>query len=175
MSQNLILAGTEATSTTLTWILCLLLNNRDVLKLAKEELDLQVCRERWVKDTDIKSLIYLQAIVKETLRLYRSAPLSVQHEAMEDCQVSDFHIPKGTRLFVNLWKLYRDPTVWLDPKVFSTYRFLTTQASIDASGFELAPDMPMDMTEGLGIARRKATYSLEVMLIPRLPSQFYEG
>ncbi|KAK9944739.1 hypothetical protein M0R45_010291 [Rubus argutus] len=137
----LILAGSDTTSISLTWTLALLLNNRHALKLAQEELDRTVGRHRWVEDTDLKNLVYLQAIVKETLRLYPPAPLSLPHEAMEDCKVGGFHIPKGTHLFVNLWKLHRDPSVWSDPEVFSPERFLTSQAGVDASGqhFEFIP------------------------------------
>ncbi|KAL6214318.1 hypothetical protein ACLB2K_013754 [Fragaria x ananassa] len=137
----LVLAGSETTSVSLTWMLSLLLNNRRTLKLAQEELDRIVGRHRWVEDTDIKNLVYLQAIAKETLRLYPPGPLSVPHEAMEDCKVGGFHVPKGTHLYVNLWKLHRDPNVWPDPEVFSPERFLTTQASVDAFGqhFEFIP------------------------------------
>lgn len=76
MLQNLILAGSETLSISLTWALSLLLNNRHVLKHAQEELYLKVGRNRWVEDTDIKNLVYLQAIVKETLRLPTRPTLS---------------------------------------------------------------------------------------------------
>ena len=78
------MAGSESTSLHLTWLLSILLNNKHALKQAQEELDLKVGRERWVDDHDIKDLVYLQAIVKETLRLYPPSPLAAPHEAMED-------------------------------------------------------------------------------------------
>lgn len=123
------------------WILSLLLNNRHALKRAQEELDLVVGKERWVEDTDINNLVYLQAIVKETLRLYPPGPLAVPHEAMEDCNVCGYYVQKGTRLFVNVWRLHRDPNFWADPEVFFPERFLTSQTGIDASGlhFEFIP------------------------------------
>ena len=61
--------GPYLTSLNLTWLLSILLINKHALKQAQEELDLKVGRERWVDDHDIKDLIYLQAIVKETLHL----------------------------------------------------------------------------------------------------------
>ncbi|XP_050252813.1 cytochrome P450 CYP82D47-like [Quercus robur] len=140
-AMNLILAGSDTTSLNLTWLLSILLNNKHALKQAQEELNLKVGRDRWVDDHDIKDLVYLQAIVKETLRLYPPSPLSVPHEAMEDCHVCGYYVPKGTRLLVNVWKLHRDPRIWEDPEKFLPERFLTSHASIDASGqhFEFIP------------------------------------
>ncbi|KAK9992920.1 hypothetical protein SO802_022623 [Lithocarpus litseifolius] len=129
----------KATAT--TWLLSLLLNNQHALKHAQEELDLKVGRERWVEEHDINDLVYLQAIIKESLRLYPPVPLSVPHEATEDCHVCDYYIPKGTRLFINVWKLHRHSRVWENPEEFLPERFLTSHANVDASGqhFEFIP------------------------------------
>ncbi|KAF5468352.1 hypothetical protein F2P56_012510 [Juglans regia] len=138
---TLILGGTETTTVTLTWALSLLLNNREALKQVQQELDLQIGKERQVKDSDIKDLVYLQAVIKETMRLYPAAPLSLPHESTEDCTLAGYHVPAGTRLIVNLSKIHRDPHVWLDPTEFRPERFLTTHKDINVRGqnFELIP------------------------------------
>jgi cytochrome P450 len=138
---NLLLAGTDTTSVTLTWALALLLNNPDVLKKAQSEVDDHVGIERQVEESDIKNLVYIQAIIKETLRLYPAGPLSVPHESMESCNLGGYEIPKGTRLLVNLWKIHRDPETWSDPLKFEPGRFLTTHKDVDIRGqhFELIP------------------------------------
>ncbi|KAJ6926670.1 hypothetical protein NC651_010933 [Populus alba x Populus x berolinensis] len=128
------LTGAGSTSTTLVWTLSLLLNNPAVLKASQEELDEQVGRERWVEESDIQNLRYLQAIVKETLRLYPPGPLTGIREAMEDCSIGGYDVPKGTRLVVNIWKLHRDPRVWKNPNEFKPDRFLTTHADLDFRG-----------------------------------------
>nr|QNS29957.1 cytochrome P450 [Nothapodytes nimmoniana] len=140
-AMNLILAGSDSTAVHLEWLLSLLLNKRDVLKYAQEEIEIKVGKNRWVQESDIPNLVYLQAIVKEGLRLYPPGPLAVPHEAMEDCRVGGFHIPKGTRLFVNVWKLHRDPRVWTDPEEFRPERFLSDHADVDVSGqhYEFIP------------------------------------
>jgi cytochrome P450 len=70
-----LIAGASDTSlVTLTWAISLLLNNPHVLKKAQDELEVQVGKERIVNESDISKLVYLQAIVKETLRLYPPAP-----------------------------------------------------------------------------------------------------
>ena len=139
--QALILAATNTTTVTLTWALSLLLNNREAQKKAKQELDIQVGRERQVKELDVKNLEYLQAILKETMCLYPAAPLLVPHESLEDCTLVGYNIPIGTRLLVNVPKLHRDPSVWVNPTEFYPERFLTTHKDVDVKGqhFELIP------------------------------------
>ncbi|GAB4841458.1 hypothetical protein Ancab_039710 [Ancistrocladus abbreviatus] len=139
--QTVIVAGYDTVAVPLTWMVSLLLHNKHVLKYAQEEIDQKVGRDRWVEETDIESLVYLQAIVKETLRLYPPGPIGLPHEAIEDCHVNGYHVPKGTRLLVNIWKLHRDPRVWTSPEEFIPERFLTNQKNLDASGhhFEFIP------------------------------------
>lgn len=126
---------------TLTWVLSLLINNPCVLKKAQHELDRNVGRERLAHESDMSNLVYLQAIIKETLRLYPAGPLSLPHESMEDCTVAGYHIPAGTRLLVNLSKIHRDPSVWSNPTEFQPERFLTTHKDYDVRGqhFEFMP------------------------------------
>ncbi|KAJ7961600.1 putative Cytochrome P450 [Quillaja saponaria] len=138
---SLVLGATDTTATTILWLLSLLLKNKHTLKLVQEELDLHVGRERKVEYSDINNLVYLQATVKETLRLYPPGPVLAPHLANEDCQVQGYHVPKGTRLIVNAWKMHRDPNVWPEPEEFKPERFLTTHKGVDASGkhFVLLP------------------------------------
>ncbi|CAI9277834.1 unnamed protein product [Lactuca saligna] len=134
-------AGLDTSSATLTWALCLLLNNPRVLKLAQDELDEHVGRKRAVEESDLKNLVYLDAIVKETLRLYPPGPLNLPHESMEDCIIGGYKIPKGTRLLTNLWKIQHDPNKYSDPEEFQPERFLTTHKHVDVRGnnYELLP------------------------------------
>ncbi|KAK3038183.1 hypothetical protein RJ639_029637 [Escallonia herrerae] len=138
---TLIAGGSDTTTVMLIWALSLLLNNRHALKRIQDELDAHVGKDRQVNESDINNLVYLQAVVKETLRLYPAGPLSGQREFTEDCTVGGFHVPKGTRLMLNLWKLQRDRKVWSNPTEFRPERFLTTHKDVDAKGqhFELIP------------------------------------
>ncbi|XP_057472906.1 cytochrome P450 82A3-like [Actinidia eriantha] len=135
----LIMTRSESTAETLTWALSLLLNNPHALKTVQEELDLHV--NKWVQESDIAKLKYLQAVVKETLRLYPPGPLSGPREAREDCRVGGYDIKKRTRLIVNLWKLQRDSRIWSDPHEFKPERFLVDHANVEFRGqqFEYIP------------------------------------
>lgn len=138
-----ILASSADTITVmLTWTLSLLLNNPHALQKAQEEIDKHVGNGRQVDDSDINKLVYLQAIIKETLRLYPAAPLAAPRQFSEDCNLAGYHVPKGTWLMVNIWKLQRDPEIWSDPYEFRPERFLDeTHIHVDVKGrnFELIP------------------------------------
>ncbi|XP_031098241.1 cytochrome P450 CYP82D47-like [Ipomoea triloba] len=136
-----LLAATDTTTITLTWALSLILNNYGVLEKIRAELDINVGRERHVKQSDLNNLTYLQAVVKETLRLYPPSPLLLPHESIDDCNVSGYYIQKGTRILVNVSKIHRDSSFWPNPNVFRPERFLCEHKEIDVRGnhFELIP------------------------------------
>lgn len=123
----------------INWGMTLLINNQHVLKKAQEEIDTKVGKARWIDDNDIKNLVYLQAIVKETLRLYPPSPLLVPHENTEECVVSGYRIPKGTRLYANVMKLQLDPKVWPNPEQFNPDRFLSTDINFRGQDYEFIP------------------------------------
>ncbi|KAH0672916.1 hypothetical protein KY290_025197 [Solanum tuberosum] len=163
----MLLAGVDTTVVTLTWTLSLLLNNYQSLKKAKDELDTHIGKNRCVQESDIKNLIYLQAIVKESFRLYPATPLSLPHESIEDCVVSGYNIPKGTRLVLNISKLHYDPEIWPNPQEFKPERFLTTHKDVDVRGnhFELIPfGSGRRMCPGVSLALQVVEYVLAVLL-----------
>ncbi|KAH9327969.1 hypothetical protein KI387_000077 [Taxus chinensis] len=138
---SMITAGTETSSVTIEWALAALLQNPHILSKAQQEIDTHIGRDRLIEETDLHRLKYLEAIVKETLRLYPAAPLLLPHEATQPCTVGGFHVPAGTRLLVNAWAIHRDPAVWDRPTEFEPERFLMGGKQIDVKGqeFELIP------------------------------------
>ncbi|KAJ7959858.1 Cytochrome P450 [Quillaja saponaria] len=135
-----LIAASDSMKVALTWSLSLLLNNLHMLKNAQDELDIHVGRD--LKESDIKNLVYLKAIMKETLRLYPPGAIIGLHASKDDCTLSTgYKIPTGTRLMVNLWKIHHDESVWPDPDKFYPESFLTCHKDIDVRGqnFELLP------------------------------------
>ncbi|KAJ0804930.1 putative cytochrome P450 [Helianthus annuus] len=60
---SMILGGSDTTAVTLTWAISLLLNHPDVLRKLQQELDDHVGKERQVDESDIKSLVFLEAVI----------------------------------------------------------------------------------------------------------------
>ncbi|KAJ0961053.1 hypothetical protein J5N97_000954 [Dioscorea zingiberensis] len=107
------------------------------MKKVQTELDEQVGKDRVVNESDMTKLVYLQAVIKESLRLTPTTELLVPRETMKDCVVAGRHT-----VIVNARKLQHDPKVWPEPTEFGTERFLDSHAAgIDVKGqnYELIP------------------------------------
>ncbi|XP_074375462.1 cytochrome P450 93A3-like [Apium graveolens] len=122
-------AGTETSAITTEWALAELINHPNIMKQARQEIDTVVGKNRLVEESDIANLPYLQAIVKETLRLHPTGPIIVR-EASEDCTIANYHIPAKTRLFVNVWAIGRDSNYWENALEFKPERFLMSSEDI---------------------------------------------
>ncbi|XP_010257378.1 PREDICTED: cytochrome P450 93A2-like [Nelumbo nucifera] len=120
---DLFLAGTDTSGMTIEWAMSELINNPSVLEKAREEIDLVVGKSRLVEESDIPNLPYLQAIVKETLRLHPPAPL-ILRQSTRDCKLWGYDIPGNTRTFINVWAIGRDPKYWDNPLQFQPERFM---------------------------------------------------
>ncbi|PIA33011.1 hypothetical protein AQUCO_04200036v1 [Aquilegia coerulea] len=132
----LLTAGTDTSALTIEWAMSLLLNHPEFLKKAKDEINLHVGNERFLEESDLPNLLYLNNIINETLRLYPIGPVVV-HESSEDCTVGGFHVPSNTMLLMNLWDVHRDPNVWVEPMKFNPERFEGIENVND--GFKFIP------------------------------------
>lgn len=137
--QDLLGGGTDTAASSMEWAMAELMKNPDIIKKAMEELDRVIGPERWVEEEDMANLPYLDAVIKEALRLHPAATLLAPHLAMEDCQVKQYNISKGTIVMINTWSMGRDPTVWDSPEEFRPERFLNKAIDIKGKSFELLP------------------------------------
>ncbi|KAI5425629.1 hypothetical protein KIW84_031445 [Lathyrus oleraceus] len=120
---EIFLAGSETTSSTIEWAMTELLCNRECMLKVKTELNSVVGGAKDVEESDIEKLPYLQAVVKESLRLHPPIPLLVPRKAVQETEFMGYLIPKDTQVFVNAWAIGRDPDVWEEPLVFKPERF----------------------------------------------------
>jgi cytochrome P450 len=132
---SIIIGATDTYATTTEWAMATLLQRPEVLKRAQEELDVVVGSERVLEESDLPNLKYLEAIVKETLRLYPAGPLLLPHMAAAPCTVGGYYVPAGTELLLNAWGIHRDPAVWERPLEFEPERFLNS-SSPDLNGHD---------------------------------------
>ncbi|KAF8399955.1 hypothetical protein HHK36_015827 [Tetracentron sinense] len=137
---EMIFRGTDTVAILLEWIMARMVLHPDVQAKAQHELDQCIGDHTHVKDSDIPNLPYLQAIVKEVLRIHPPGPLlSWARLAIHDVHVGKFFVPAGTTAMVNMWAITHDPSIWKDPWMFRPERFMEENVSVMGSDLRLAP------------------------------------
>ncbi|RWW50007.1 hypothetical protein BHE74_00043794 [Ensete ventricosum] len=140
MIQEMIFRGTDTVAILLEWIVARVVLHPDIQSKAQSEIDSVVGTSRPVCDADIASFPYLQAIVKESLRLHPPGPLlSWARLAIHDVHVGAHFIPAGTTAMVNMWAITHDGSVWAEPNEFKPERFMVEDVNVLGSDLRLAP------------------------------------
>ncbi|KAF3946087.1 hypothetical protein CMV_027609 [Castanea mollissima] len=137
---EMIFRGTDTTALLTEWVMAELVLNYKVQHKLLHELDI-VVRNKNITDADVAKLPYLQAIVKETLRVHPPGPLlSWARLSTSDVQLSNgMVVPANTTAMVNMWAITHDPKVWEEPLVFKPERFLDADVDVRGGDLRLAP------------------------------------
>ncbi|KAK7877573.1 hypothetical protein WMY93_031730 [Mugilogobius chulae] len=154
------LTGVETTTTVLKWAVAYLIHHPQVQKRIQEEMDQIVGLERAPQLKDRGSLPYLEATIREVLRIRPVAPLFIPHVALNDTSIGDFNVTKGTRVVINLWSLHHDPKEWPNPDNFEPARFLNS----DASGLSIPSPSYLPFGAGLRVCLGEALAKMELFL-----------
>ncbi|MED6200793.1 hypothetical protein PIB30_088708 [Stylosanthes scabra] len=136
---DLLVAGTDTTAYGLERAMTEVLHSPEVMFKAKQELEETIGRGNPIDESDIAKLPYLQAIVKESLRLHPPAPLLLPRKAKVDVEISGYRVPQGTRVLINEWAIGRNPNVWDNPNSFLPERFLGSTIDVKGRDFQLTP------------------------------------
>ena len=119
--MTLFLAGHETTALTLAWSWYLLGTNAEAEAKFHAELD-EVLGGREPTMADLPRLKYIEQIAKESMRLYPPA-YGLGREAIDDCEIGGYHVPRGTQVFMFQWVTQRDPRFYDRPDEFMPERW----------------------------------------------------
>ena len=119
--MTLFFTGHETTALALAWTFYLLgLNPEKEEKLHSEVA--AVLGDRVPTFQDLARMPYLENVFKESLRLYPPA-FGVVREALSDCEIGGYPIPKGATLAMFQWAVHRDPRFFDRPEEFLPERW----------------------------------------------------
>ncbi|AKT36069.1 bifunctional cytochrome P450/NADPH--P450 reductase [Chondromyces crocatus] len=117
-----LVAGHETTSGLLSFALHLLLDNPEVLEKAQAEVD-RVLGDEAPRHEHLAQLVYVDQILRETLRLHPTAPIFAVHAREETTLGGRYPIHPEQALMVLLPSVHRDPAIWKHPERFMPERF----------------------------------------------------
>jgi len=132
--ENINVAAIETTLWSMEWGIAEIVNIPDIQQKIRAELDAVIGRGVPLTEPDIIKLPYLQAVVKETMRLHMAIPLLVPHMNLHHAKLCGYDIPAESKILVNAWFLANNPEWWDKPEEFIPERFLGDQDKIEASG-----------------------------------------
>lgn len=165
--MDILVGGTDTTATMVEWVMAEMIRNPVIMTRAQEELTNVVGMGNIVEESHLPKLQYMDAVIKESLRLHPALPLLVPKCPSQDCTVGRYTIQKGTKVFLNVWAIHRDPQIWDSPSEFKPERFLSEPGRWDYTGnnFQYLPfGSGRRICAGIPLAERMIIYLLASLL-----------
>jgi cytochrome P450 len=118
---TLFLAGHETTALALTYSLYLLATNPGCQARLVDELE-RVLGGRAPGLGDLERLVYTDAVVVESMRLYPPAWVMAR-QALSEVEIGGYRFRTGAEFVISPWVLHRDPRRFDDPEAFKPERW----------------------------------------------------
>lgn len=126
-------AGFDTASSALTWWIGLMATHPLVIDQLRTEIS-SVSDNSSPMDS-IARLSYLNATLKEAMRLYPPSTALFTRVALRDVVIGDVPVSKGTLCVVPIWHLHHDPRSFAEPSAFRPERFMPGAPSIPRSAY----------------------------------------
>ncbi|XP_012829095.1 PREDICTED: flavonoid 3'-monooxygenase-like [Erythranthe guttata] len=165
----MVAGGTDTTAISVEWATAELMNSPAVMKKAQKELSDVVGLNNMVDELHIPKLKYLEAVVKETLRLHPTISLLIPRSPSKSSTVGGYTIPRKTMVYLNVRSIQRDPSIWDSPLEFKPERFLlddeNSKCDFRGNRFHYLPfGSGRRICAGIPLAERLLMYLLATLL-----------
>lgn len=117
----LLFAGHETSASMITSLVMLLAQHPDILQKARDEQDSLAIEGRLTMD-HIKSMTYLEQVLKEVERLRPPVPAGFR-SVIEPIEFNGYYIPQGWTALYWINVTHRDENIYRDPDLFDPDRF----------------------------------------------------
>ncbi|KAH6698497.1 cytochrome P450 monooxygenase [Leptodontidium sp. MPI-SDFR-AT-0119] len=126
-AANLILAGSDTTANTLTYLIWSVLTRPELRKIVEDEVATVP-----LEDKHIEKLPVLNAVIEESLRLYCAVPGTLPRVSPSGgWTFCGYYIPEGVTVGTQAYTIHRDPTIFPNPEGFDHTRWLGPKESLE--------------------------------------------
>ncbi|KAJ5647715.1 hypothetical protein N7490_004087 [Penicillium lividum] len=127
---NMIVAGSDTTAVTLTYLIWIILSHPKVRADLEKELAGAAPGGEF-DDTALEALPLLNAIIMETLQLYGAAPGALPRGVPEGGATFDkYFIPEGFTAIIQTYTIHRDPSLYPNPETFDPSRWIASENQV---------------------------------------------
>ena len=129
----LFIAGFDTASSAMTWWIGLMATHPDVVVRLRREIDSANAGTSPMES--IPRLPYLNATIKEAMRLYPPSTALFTRVALRDVVIGETPVPKGTLVVVPTWSLHHDVRSFSESNTFRPDRFMPDAPDIPRSAY----------------------------------------
>ncbi|EKG12681.1 Cytochrome P450 [Macrophomina phaseolina MS6] len=146
-ARSLIIAGTDTTAITLTYLVWAVLSQPQLHQDLLAELHREAAQANGGSDGDfrftdeqLEKLPLLTATVQECLRLYGAAPGGLpRNPPPGGATVGGVYLPESVIVSTQAWSLHRHPDIWEDPEKFDVSRWLSASGLSESAKIAFNP------------------------------------
>ena len=174
---NAISAGNETVSAALQAFVYFMIRHPDAWQRARAEMDAVGVgiNDRVVSYADAQKLPFLQACIKEAVRVFGPAPMGLPRVAPKGgLTIGDRTIPEGTTVSISVWVIHHSKEIWgPDAREFNPDRWLREDAAHLAKYFIPAssPSMSQQTTNSNSNESMSNPVGNGLRILPRAASR----
>ncbi|GBC28064.2 cytochrome P450 [Rhizophagus irregularis DAOM 181602=DAOM 197198] len=166
--KYLMVAGTDTTANTISYIIYYLAHNPDVKKKMLNEIDriFQGDKTRPITENNLNNLKYCEAIAKEVSRIFsvvNSLPRCLERPE----EIAGYQWPANTHVRINIDAIHHNSEYWEEPEKFNPDRWLD-------EGFEPKKNSFIAFGKGLRICPGRKLAIIELVCLMSLLYRKYE-
>ncbi|CAH8390873.1 unnamed protein product [Eruca vesicaria subsp. sativa] len=137
---DMFIGGTATTSSLLEWMMTELMRHPECMKKLRDEICSVSTHSLYVNEEDVEKMNYLNAVIKETLRLHPPLSVLLPRQLSEDIKLKGYDIAAGTQVIINAWAIQRDNATWgPDAEEFKPERHLNSSWDFQGQDFKFLP------------------------------------